>query len=238
MDIRKFEQLQKLHDEGFITEEEMKAKREKLISEILDSTASSDGMSVETKKEVPKRNIKILSIILICVAIFIGGIGILVRLIDDLSPASETSWDSSGEKIGKWYVLDRNYEIKVTSLKKKNYFEFGDYEIWPGDGNVFVSVYFSFRNVSDEPISHLALLSSEFYNFYLLSPDGDKYETDFEASLVLAKETMNSNGKYLKPFLKGFDIGKNGFAIPVPKDKLQEKGWKLVINSFNFDFSL
>ena len=37
MDHRKLEQLQKMYEDGLITENELKAKREKIISEIIDS---------------------------------------------------------------------------------------------------------------------------------------------------------------------------------------------------------
>ncbi len=272
MNNKKLEQLQKMYEDGLITENELKAKREKIISEIIDSDIDPDKKTDSKTIDKPKKKNKVLKIILISIGVFFG-FCFICSLFDDRSETENRNTknvkteesvkenktakadkkakkqeDKLKEKLGKWYKLDDNYEIKITSLEKTNYFQYGDYVFTPEAGNTYISICFSYRNISNVPIGHLLLSSDEFKCFYLQSPDGKKYETDMWGSTALFYETLslteklecdlnngNINKGYLKPFSDSFETGKNGFAIEIPKDKMQEKGWKLVVNDLEMD---
>ena len=143
------------------------------------------------------------------------------------------------------------WRFKITSLNQENYYQYADYVIKPKDENTYISVYFSYRNVSSVPVLHLTVASNEFNKFYLQSPEGKKYDLDVWGSAALFYETLSFTEKldwalndgsfnkgFLKPYSGNLESGKNGFAIEVPKNKVQEKGWKLIVNDLEFSVSL
>ena len=70
MGNEKLNQLQKMFEDGLITEEELKIKREKIISDMINqSSVSNINQSLGTEK--PKKQHKTRKIILTCIAIFL-----------------------------------------------------------------------------------------------------------------------------------------------------------------------
>ena len=81
MGNEKLNQLQKMFEDGLITEEELKIKREKIISDMINqSSVSNTNQSLGTEK--PKKQHKTRKIILTCIAIFLG-ICFLCAIFDD-----------------------------------------------------------------------------------------------------------------------------------------------------------
>lgn len=279
MDNIKLEQLQKMYEDGLITEDDLKTKREKIISEIIDSGNSNNSAKEEKVAEKPKKKRKFLKAFLICIIGFFG-FCFICSLFDDEKESQnqdtkveKTTEEATGEKfsneagkkkntddkvneksinkIGKWYALSNDYEIKISNLEQASYYQYEDYVFRPEEGNIYVSVYFSYRNVSSVPVLHLTIASNEFDKFYLQSPDGKKYDVEVWGSSALFYETLSFTEKlewvlndgsfnkgYLKPYSENLESGKNGFAIEVPKNKVQEKGWKLIVNNLEFSISL
>lgn len=275
MENKKLEQLQKMYEDGLITEDELKTKRKKIISEIIDSSNSENSVKDENTTEKPKKKHKFIKILLICILVFFG-FCFICSLFDDenASQAQDSKVEKTEEgknidksskekgiedktkekstnKIGKWYALSDDFEIKITSLNQENYYQYADYVIKPEDENTYISVYFSYRNVSSVPVLHLTVASNEFNKFYLQSPEGRKYDLDVWGSAALFYETLSFTEKldwalndgsfnkgFLKPYSENLESGKNGFAIEVPKNKVQEKGWKLIVNDLEFSVSL
>lgn len=259
MNNKKLEQLQKMYEDGLITEDELKLKREKVISEIVD--ANEESQNEENHWKSPKKKHKYLKIFLIVIFV-IFGLSIIGYVFDDENESQNqeskvekiektTGNNNNNEKpinkIGKWYELNENYEIKISKIEMANYYQYGDTLLKPDNGNTYISVYFSYRNVSNVPVLHLKVDSNEFRKFYLQSPEGKVYKLDVFGSAVLFYETLSiaekfesslNNGYvdkgYLKPFTENFETGKNGIAFEVPKNKIQEKGWKLIVNNMEF----
>ena len=63
MENKKLEQLQKMYEDGLITEDELKTKRKKIISEIIDSSNSENSVKDENTTEKPKKKHKFIKIL-------------------------------------------------------------------------------------------------------------------------------------------------------------------------------
>ena len=271
MSREKLDQLQKMYEDGLITENELKEKREKIISEIIDTESSASSSKTErtlNNKKTTKKH-KFLKILLIIIAILLG-LGILGAVFDNEDKTNATekdksqiesdkenkkikketlnSRDTSLNKVGKWYSIDNEYEIKITSIEKDNYLHSGDYLMKPDEGNIYISIYFSYRNISDIPKYHSSISLDIYEKCYLESPNGKKYKPDIFASSVLYYKTLsfaekieyelgNFNKGYLEPYSKNLETGKDGHAVEIPKSSLQEKGWKLIIGDLEFAVS-
>ena len=100
MENEKLNQLQKMFEDGLITEEELKIKREKIITEMINqNSVSNTNQSLGTEK--PKKQHKARKIILTCIAIFLG-ICFLCAIFDDEDdqqiPAEKTEITKSDDK--------------------------------------------------------------------------------------------------------------------------------------------
>ncbi len=121
MENEKLNQLQKMFEDGLITEDELKARREKVISEMINQdTVPNTNQSLETEK--PKKKHKARKIILICIAVFLG-LGFISAMFDDKeeSPVNveKMETDNKGNK-GNSSVTEKKDSSKSNVTKEKS----------------------------------------------------------------------------------------------------------------------
>lgn len=247
METSKLNDLQKLYEEGLITEEELKKKREKIISEIINNNSLNEQKSQSNIASPYKEN-KFKKGIIIVLAIFLGLIIIASMYcnIEDSEILAENevsgqTTNNTNLKLGKWYQLNDKYKIKITSLKYVNYLEYDTYVFQPAEGNTYIAVYFSYKNISDVPIKHLNA-TDELKNFQLKSPNGMVYNSSFWPSAILAYEELSFmeklefqlNNGINRGNLEPYSVGKDVIGIEAPKSIIKEDGWKVIVNELEF----
>ena len=127
------------------------------------------------------------------------------------------------------------WRFKITSLNQENYYQYADYVIKPKDENTYISVYFSYRNVSSVPVLHLTVASNEFNKIYF-SPEGKKYDLDVWGSAALFYETLSFTEKldwalndgsfnkgFLKPYSENLESGKMDLRLKYQKIKFKKR---------------
>lgn len=255
MNNKKLEQLQKMYEEGLITESELKSKREKIISEIIDSELSSKSEAFPEIMKPKKRHI-LRKIILTVVAIFLGLI-----IIGAVFDTEETNSTSSSETIGQQEKtiekVSTSKTIKVENEPQKNvanpnekpvnkmgkwidYSEkeevkiysvektgyLSDYLIAP-DGKYYLKCKVGCRNISDRPLQSFAN-----QKYTLVSPKGIKYYPDENVSMIEAYNLLSDifSGNPSSWVLQPYEAYKEEIAFLVSDKEVKDSGWKILID--------
>lgn len=252
MDNKKLEQLQKMFEDGLITESELKSKREKIISEIIDSeSGAKTEVLPETKK--PKKKHLLRKIILTLVAVFFGLIiigAIFDNEVSDSTPSldkiaqenfskevsnskniktenekqKKEEKDITINKMGKWIDYSEKEEVKIYSVEKTGYLS--DYLIAP-DGKYYLKCKIGCRNISDRPLQSFAN-----QKYTLVSPQGIRYSPDENASMVAAYNLLSDifSGNSSSWVLQPYEAYKEEIAFLVPNKEVKDSGWKILVD--------
>ena len=252
MDNKKLEQLQKMFEDGLITESELKSKREKIISEIIDSESGAKTEVLPETKKTKKKHL-LRKIILTLVAVFFGLIiigAIFDNEVSDSTPSLDkiAQENSSKEvsnskniktenekqkkeekdiiinKMGKWIDYSEKEEVKIYSVEKTGYLS--DYLIAP-DGKYYLKCKIGCRNISDRPLQSFAN-----QKYTLVSPQGIRYSPDENASMVAAYNLLSDifSGNSSSWVLQPYEAYKEEIAFLVPNKEVKDSGWKILVD--------
>ena len=96
----------------------------------------------------------------------------------------------------------------------------------PSKGGMFITVQWSYKNITNEPIGSFSTPS-----IFLLSPEGTKYSTDVEASTVFASISENDENVFsdLNP---GIEVTvADAFEVSKELYEKQAGQWKILIDA-------
>lgn len=91
-------------------------------------------------------------------------------------------------------------------------------------GGIYVAIQWSYKNISNKPVSAFDLPS-----LHLLAPDGTKYDPDLGASASYATE-LNTNAKVLSDLNPGIQVT-DAEVFEVSKEQFNPASWKIFIDA-------
>ena len=165
--------------------------------------------------------------------VFLGVVGIIVALIWMINDGKEGSSKSSNSEVsynvGQTFNT-KQFEVTVTKVNKVSYV--GDGFFWnetPSDGAIYVTVEYTYKNITDKPISAFSDISVR-----LVDSKGTKYSSDVGASGAFAS-TKDFSDKLLSDINPGITI-KSGTVFEVAESEFDKDGWYLDVDRVKVKF--
>lgn len=163
--------------------------------------------------------------LIILVAIFSDEKQSTVSKVGDPTPQPSTSEQKVAPslKVGDTFRTDK-FEIQVTQATTRQSVGDSMFSSKPSDGAVYVAVTFSYKNISQKPISSFSTPEIK-----LQAPDGTTYDPDVGASSSFATE-LNLDEKILSNLNPGIKV-KGADVFEVSRELFDQNTWKVLVKA-------
>ena len=138
-------------------------------------------------------------------------------------PKPDNSPTQQQLRIGEDIKTD-NFSIKVNSIKILQVVGNDFMHSTASDGAVYVAVQWSYKNISDKPISAFRKPS-----LHLKDPNGTKYDADIGASGYYATQ-VQIDAKVVSDLNPGISVT-DANVFEISEDLLAKKGWEIFIDA-------